>query len=106
MSKSRRAPDIPGVTQEQVSRVDELREQLHAADDAYYIQDNPLLSDAQYDELMRELRRLEEAHPELVTPESPTQHVSGVASGVFAKFRHPTPMLSLANVRTPLELQA
>ncbi|PWT71953.1 MAG: DNA ligase (NAD(+)) LigA [Chloroflexi bacterium] len=89
-----------------MSRVDELREQLHAADDAYYIQDNPLLSDAQYDELMRELRRLEEAHPELVTPESPTQHVSGVASGVFAKFRHPTPMLSLANVRTPLELQA
>jgi DNA ligase (NAD+) len=106
VSKSSRAPDTPGVTQELVSRVDALREQLLAADHAYYLEDNPLLSDAQYDELMRELRRLEETHPELVTPESPTQHVSGEAARVFAKFRHPTPMLSLANVRTPLELKA
>jgi DNA ligase (NAD+) len=106
VSNSRRAPHTTGITQELVSRVDALREQLRAADHAYYLEDNPLLSDAQYDELMRELRRLEEAHPELVTPESPTQHVSGETSGVFAKFRHPTPMLSLANVRTPLELKA
>jgi DNA ligase (NAD+) len=106
LSNLNRGAGISGATQDQEARVDELREQLRTADQAYYVEDNPLLSDAQYDELMRELRRLEEAHPELITLDSPTQRVSGVASGVFAKFRHPTPMLSLANVRTPAELKA
>ncbi|MGO8949786.1 MAG: NAD-dependent DNA ligase LigA [Ktedonobacterales bacterium] len=87
-------------------RVAELREELRAADHAYYVEDNPLLSDAQYDDLMRELRQLEAEHPELVTPDSPSQRVSGEAATIFSKFRHPTPMLSLANVRTPQELQA
>ncbi len=87
-------------------RADELRARLRAADHAYYVDDNPLLSDAQYDDLMRELRRLEEDHPELITRDSPTQHVSGEAASVFSKVRHPTPMLSLANVRTPEELLA
>jgi DNA ligase (NAD+) len=106
LSNSNGVVGTSGATHDQASRVDELREQLRAADQAYYVEDNPLLSDAQYDELMRELRRLEEAHPELISLDSPTQRVSGVASGVFAKFRHPTPMLSLANVRTPEELKA
>jgi DNA ligase (NAD+) len=106
VSNSNRATTTPGVAQDEANRVDALREQLRSADHTYYVEDNPLLSDAQYDELMRELRRLEEAHPQLVSPDSPTQRVSGVASGVFSKFRHPTAMLSLANVRSPLELKA
>ncbi len=87
-------------------RAEELRRQIREADYNYYALDNPTLSDAQYDDLMRELRALEEAHPELVTPDSPTQHVSGEAVSGFKKVRHRTPMLSLANVRTPEELQA
>jgi DNA ligase (NAD+) len=87
-------------------RVEELRRLIREADHAYYVLDNPTLSDAQYDDLMRELRALEEAYPELVMPDSPTQHVSGEAATGFAKVRHRTPMLSLANARAPEELQA
>jgi DNA ligase (NAD+) len=88
------------------TRAAELRERLLAADHAYYAEDNPLISDAEYDDLMRELRALEEAHPELITPDSPTQQVSGEAAVGFTKIRHLTPMLSLANVRSPDELRA
>src|SRR5215813_4530006 len=87
-------------------RAQELRRQIREADYAYYALDNPTLSDAQYDDLMRELKAIEEAHPELITPDSPTQHVSGEAASGFKKVRHHTPMLSLANVRTHEELQA
>lgn len=87
-------------------RAEELRERLRAADHAYYVLDNPIISDAEYDDLMRALRALEEAHPELRVPDSPTQRVSGEAATGFSKFRHLTPMLSLANVRTPDELRA
>ena len=88
------------------TRIEELRQQIREAEHAYFVLDNPLLSDAQFDALVRELRSLEEAYPELITPDSPTQRVSGEASSIFSKFRHPTPMLSLANVRTPDELRA
>src|SRR5512146_3441746 len=64
------------------------------------------MSDAEFDELVRELKNLEEQYPALVTPESPTQRVSGEAVSVFTKVRHLTPMLSLANVRTPEGLLA
>ena len=83
-----------------------LRERLREADSAYYVLDNPTISDAEYDRLMRELRALEAEHPELITPDSPTQVVSGEPAAGFTKFRHITPMLSLANVRTPEELIA
>ncbi len=106
MSSTTNSSSTETAVTELALQADELREQLRAADHAYYVEDNPLLSDAQYDDLMRELRQLEAAHPELVTPDSPTQRVSGEASSVFAKFRHLTPMLSLANVRTPEELKA
>src|SRR5690242_14733179 len=88
------------------ARINALRERLLAADHAYYALDNPLISDAEYDTLMRELRALEEDYPALITPDSPTQKVSGEAAAGFAKVRHRTPMLSLANVRTPDELRA
>jgi DNA ligase (NAD+) len=82
-----------------------LRARIRAADHAYYVLDQPILADAEYDRLMRELQALEAAHPELCTPDSPTQRVAGVPSEAFAKLAHREPMLSLGNVTTDEELQ-
>jgi DNA ligase (NAD+) len=87
-------------------RVEELRRQIADANHRYYVLDDPDVGDDVYDALMRELRELEEAHPELLTPDSPTQRVSGVAVDFLEKVSHPQPMLSLANVRSPDELRA
>jgi DNA ligase (NAD+) len=78
-------------------RAEELREQIRFHNYRYHVLDDPLVSDAEYDLLMRELRALEEAHPELITPDSPTRRVGGQPSDKFAKVRHPVPMLSLGN---------
>ncbi len=88
------------------AHAEELRDRIRAADDAYYVRSEPTMADAEYDELMRELRALEAEHPELVTRDSPTQRVSGRPSTEFAEVRHRVPMLSLANVHTPDELRA
>ncbi|HKO68072.1 MAG TPA: NAD-dependent DNA ligase LigA [Burkholderiaceae bacterium] len=74
-----------------------LREQIMQADHDYYLLDQPTLPDAEYDRLMSELQALEAAHPELITPDSPTQRVSGAASREFRAVRHAAPMLSLNN---------
>jgi DNA ligase (NAD+) len=74
-----------------------LRAQIARHDYRYYVLDAPDVPDAEYDRLMRELRALEEAHPELVTPDSPTQRVGGEASSAFSEIRHSVPMLSLEN---------
>jgi DNA ligase (NAD+) len=81
------------------ARILELHDILNRANIAYYEQDNPDLSDAEYDTLMRELRGLEAAHPELLSPDSPTQRVgsSTKARTLFAPIKHPTPMMSLDN---------
>lgn len=76
-------------------RVEELREQIRRHDYLYYVLDQPEISDSAYDELYRELRRLEEEHPELVTEESPTQRVAGEVRRGFATVEHRAPMLSL-----------
>ncbi|MFZ5918844.1 MAG: NAD-dependent DNA ligase LigA [Chloroflexota bacterium] len=73
-----------------------LREQIHYHNYRYYVLDDPVVSDAAYDRLMNELRALEAAHPELVTPDSPTRRVSGAPAEGFAKVQHPAPILSLA----------
>ena len=78
-------------------RVAELRGQIARHDHRYYVLDDPEIPDARYDALMRELHELEASHPELVTPESPTQRVGGAASRGFAEVRHSVPMLSLDN---------
>ena len=85
-------------------RARDLRERLRAADHAYYVLDNPVLADAEYDRLMRELVALEEAHPALRTPDSPTQRVGGTPSDRFDKVAHREPMLSLGNVVSDEEL--
>ncbi|MCX6030328.1 MAG: NAD-dependent DNA ligase LigA [Chloroflexi bacterium] len=72
----------------------------------YYVLDDPAVSDAEYDALWRELVALETEHPELITPDSPTQRVPGAAAERFVKVRQPSPILSLANAFTPEELIA
>jgi DNA ligase (NAD+) len=79
------------------TRVAELVQQINLHNYRYHVLDSPIISDAQYDKLVAELRQLEAEHPELVTPDSPTQRVGGQPSEKFAKVRHPRPILSLAN---------
>jgi DNA ligase (NAD+) len=86
-------------------RVNELRRLIAHHDHRYYTLDRPEISDAEYDALMRELRELEAAHPELVTPESPTQRVAGQVSDAFATVEHLTPMLSLDNATSEADLR-
>jgi NAD-dependent DNA ligase len=78
-------------------RLEDLREEIRRAEHEYYVLDQPSLTDPEFDALYLELRRLEEQHPELVTPDSPTQRVPGVAGDQFAKVQHRSPMLSLQN---------
>src|SRR5215207_10600322 len=79
-------------------RVDALRKAIEKLNYDYYILDQPTATDAEYDALLRDLRALEAEHPELVTPESPTQRVGISPQGRFSQIRHPLPMLSLSNV--------
>ena len=83
-----------------------LRGEIRRHDELYYIHARPEISDEQYDALMRELQRLEAAHPDLVTPESPTQRVGGRPAEGFATVRHAAPMLSLDNAYDEAELRA
>jgi DNA ligase (NAD+) len=87
-------------------RAEGLREQIEEANYRYYALDDPEITDAEFDALLRELIELETAHPELRTPDSPTQRVGTVASARFAPFEHARPMLSLANAVSPDELRA
>ncbi|MEX1169064.1 MAG: NAD-dependent DNA ligase LigA [Chloroflexota bacterium] len=84
----------------------ELVEQVNRANELYHVQDAPEISDAEYDQLFRRLVAMESAHPELVTPESPTQRVGGAPTGLFDEVRHRRPMLSLANAFSHDELRA
>ncbi len=86
-------------------RVEELREQIRRHEHAYYVLDEPQVSDAEYDALFLELRRIEEERPDLLTPDSPTQRVGGEASDQFAKVRHRSPMLSLQNAFDEAEIR-
>jgi DNA ligase (NAD+) len=85
-------------------RIDELRDELRHHEYQYHVLDSPEISDAAYDALMRELRRLETEYPELVTPDSPSQRVGGKPKEGFAKVQHSRPMLSIDNVNDEQEL--
>jgi len=87
-------------------RVEELRTQIRYHDYRYHVLAEPEIGDTQFDALMRELRALEELHPDLITPESPTQRVSGEPAAGFAVVEHREPMLSLSNVFNRDELFA
>jgi len=87
-------------------RIAELRKQIHYHNYRYYVLNDPVISDHEYDMLMRELKELEAAHPELITPDSPTQRVGAEPLEAFSKVTHPVPMLSLGNAFDEAELRA
>jgi len=87
------------------STIDELRDRIRYHEHRYYVLDSPEISDADYDGLMNELKALETANPDLVTPDSPTQRVGGKPREGFVKVQHSTPMLSLDNAYNQEELR-
>ncbi len=76
-------------------RAGELRQEINYHNYRYYVLDQPVISDAQYDKLLRELQQLESDHPELITPDSPTQRVGARPSEKFGEVRHKVPMTSM-----------
>jgi DNA ligase (NAD+) len=86
-------------------RVEQLREQIQFHEHRYYVLDDPEISDAKYDLLVNELKQLEKEHPELITPDSPTQRVGGRPREGFVKVEHSSPMLSLDNAYNEEELR-
>src|SRR6266853_3907524 len=94
----RRAPDIE-------HQIEDLRDKIRHHEHLYYVLDAPELSDADFDRLMQELKRLEAEHPELITPDSPTQRVGGKPREGFVKVQHSRAMLSLDNAYNEQELR-
>jgi DNA ligase (NAD+) len=86
-------------------KIESLREKIRHHEWLYYVLDTPELTDAEFDKLMNELKRLEAEHPELVTPDSPTQRVGGKPREGFVKAKHSSPMLSLDNAYSEEELR-
>ena len=97
-----------GTSEEELlaAHVAQLRHQIEEANYEYYVKDNPALTDAEYDQLMLELQSIERDHPELQSPDSPTQRVGAGPVQDVPQQRHPVPMLSLANARNEEELLA
>ncbi len=87
-------------------RIDQLRREIRRHEELYYVHAAPEISDAEFDGLMRELQALEAAHPELVTPDSPTQRVGGRPAEGFVTVEHMAPMLSLDNAYNEEDLRA
>jgi len=91
--------------EEAKKRVEELRKEIEEHNYKYYVLDNPVISDAEYDNLMRELEKLEKKFPELQSPTSPTQRVGGEPLPYFTTVEHPVPLLSLSNVYNETEIR-
>ncbi len=87
------------------AKIESLREEIRHHEYRYYVLDDPEISDAEFDRMMNELKKLEAEHPELVTPDSPTQRVGGKPREGFVKVAHSTPMLSLDNAYSEDELR-
>src|SRR5258705_12614649 len=85
--------------------IESRREEIRHHESRYYVLDDPEISDAEFDRLMNELKKLEAGHPELITPDSPTQRVGGKPREGFVKVAHSTPMLSLDNAYSEEELR-
>lgn len=104
---SKKAPagvPVSGESPDQLAAA--LREAIEAHNYRYYVLDEPIVDDAEYDGLMAQLQALEAAHPELVTPDSPTQRVGATPSGAFEPVRHAQPMLSLGNAFAAEDVEA
>ncbi|MEK7356929.1 MAG: NAD-dependent DNA ligase LigA, partial [Bdellovibrionota bacterium] len=87
-------------------KIEKLRAEIRAHDYAYYVLSQPTVTAQKYDQLFRELTALEAAHPDLITPDSPTQRVNETAIDAFEKAEHRLPMLSLANSYSPEDICA
>ena len=87
-------------------KIQRLRKQITSHNHQYYVLDNPQISDGEYDELMRELRDIEERYPQLITPDSPTRRVGAAPVEAFGIVQHPVPLLSLSNAFSDEELLA
>ena len=85
------------MVQAAAKRAEALRREINAHNHRYYVLDDPLIADAEYDRLIQELHALESDYPELLTPDSPTQRVGGAPAEGFTQVQHSAPMLSLAN---------
>src|SRR5580658_8437853 len=96
---------MPAPTKDLEKKIESLREKIRHHEYLYYVVDNPEISDAEFDKLMRQLKDLEADHPELVTADSPTQRVGGKPREGFVKVPHSSPMLSLDNTYSEEELR-
>ena len=96
---------MPTAAKDAERKIEKLREQIRYHEHRYYVLDDPEISDADYDALMNQLKKLEAEHPELITPDSPTQRVGGKPREGFVKVEHSTPMLSLDNAYNEEELR-
>ena len=105
MPRSTPDPNLVGDV-DPVARVEQLREAISRHDQLYYELDAPEIPDADYDSLVRELLAIEEQHPDLITPDSPTRRVAGAAAATFDEVVHRVPMMSLDNAMDPNELSA
>src|SRR5512133_1086346 len=86
---------MPSATKDVEKKLESLRDKIRYHEHRYYVLDDPEISDADFDKLTQELKKLEAEHPDLVTPDSPSQRVGGKAREGFVKVRHSSPMLSL-----------
>src|SRR5204862_6633806 len=97
---------MPSAAKNIDQRLENLREKIRQHEYRYYVLDDPEISDADFDRLMNQLKKIEAEHPELVTPDSPTQRVGGKPREGFVKVPHSIPMLSLDNAYSEDELRA
>jgi len=97
---------MPAATKVPTKKIASLRDKIRQHEYFYYVLDQPEISDAEFDKLMQELKQLEAEHPDLVTPDSPTQRVGGKPREGFVKVPHSSPMLSLDNTYSEEELRA
>src|SRR6266568_7440703 len=97
---------MPATSKDLSKRIEDLREKIRHHEYRYYVLDDPQISDAEFDQLINQLIKLETEHPDLITADSPTQRVGGKPREGFLKVRHSAPMLSLDNALNEDELRA
>src|SRR5216684_773534 len=96
---------MPATANDLGKKIESIREKIRHHEYLYYVLDQPAVSDAEFDSLMRQLKDAEAEHPELITPDSPTQRVGGKPRAGFVKVAHSSPMLSLDNTYNEEELR-
>src|SRR5215470_19969843 len=97
---------MPGASKETQKKIEVLRDKIRHHEYRYYVLDDPEISDFDFDKLVEQLKKLEAEHPELITPDSPTQRVGGKPREGVVKAAHSSPMLSLDNTYNEDELRA